>query len=719
MKNSSFTQLSQSLYSYDLTSSNFLHQPSTDALDLVINYFTNYYYKVNIFTSFSKKLTLLEKLEINNFHPRDVDPRDFSKNRETSTELASILFLEDESIYGYFQKRGISYLFNPQVDLVIPLNKAGINIDSNLKRVIELYPELPYKISSPFDILGFSFKSKGNIVLILLLIGFIVSLFNLTQPLITSFLTNTAIPSSSKSVIYQIIFPAFVVMALTGLFQYFQGLLTVRIESDVDIRLQTAVWIRTFKFPISFISSFTAGDLNSRILSITTLRQLLGNQAVSTLVGFLFSFVYFVLMFISNWLYSLVALAVTFVFVLLLSYTVYKQAILQWPTLQLSADLTSFTFESIRGVSQIRSCQVEFFIWKKWLNEITNIALLQRSSSFWSNLASAISSLIQPIGTCALFAVIVYQLVISPTEGSSSASVLITFLPFYTAYSAFNQNMTGVFSTLINVAGSSIVNWKRAEPTIYEPMESGYSPNSVIAEITGSVEFNKIAFRYPDSGFNILQNVNFNVPAGSFTAITGPSGSGKTTLISLLLSFNNQSSGTILIDGISLNDYNIRDLRKQFGVVMQLAPLPSGTILKIVCAGRSYTEEEVWDSLEQAAVASQIRLMPLGLDTVLNENSDSISGGQKQRIAIARALISKPKILLLDEATSALDNESQDIVSTNLNTLSMTRIVIAHRLSTIKTADQIVYIDNHTVTAVGTFDDLREKGILRDSKQLL
>ena len=181
----------------------------------------------------------------------------------------------------------------------------------------------------------------------------------------------------------------------------------------------------------------------------------------------------------------------------------------------------------------------------------------------------------------------------------------------------------------------------------------------------------------------------------------------------MLLGFVAPNGGELLVDGIPLSQLAIRSYRRQLGVVMQTARLNGGSIYDVICGGVQRSEEEVWEALERAAVADEVRAMPMQLETLLSESGGNISGGQGQRIAIARALITKPKVLIMDEATSALDNTSQQAITRTINELGITRISIAHRLTTIQQADQIVILERGKPAESGSWEQLQSHGYLQ------
>jgi subfamily B ATP-binding cassette protein MsbA len=225
----------------------------------------------------------------------------------------------------------------------------------------------------------------------------------------------------------------------------------------------------------------------------------------------------------------------------------------------------------------------------------------------------------------------------------------------------------------------------------------------------GKMQFSHVNFAYEVSK-PVLKDIHFTVEPGEVVALVGRSGSGKSTLVSLLPRFYADYTGDILLDDISIKDYRLADLRRQFSMVSQNVTLFNDTVANNIAYGcfGEVTEQEILAAAKAAYVLDFIEQMPNGLHTLIGENGVLLSGGQRQRIAIARAILKNAPILILDEATSALDTESERYIQAALEKLmrNRTTLVIAHRLSTIEHADKIVVMDQGIITEVGSHAEL-------------
>ena len=241
-----------------------------------------------------------------------------------------------------------------------------------------------------------------------------------------------------------------------------------------------------------------------------------------------------------------------------------------------------------------------------------------------------------------------------------------------------------------------------AEPTLN-------SSRAALPAIRGDIEFEHVTFRYRADGPEVLHDVSFQIPAGQVVGIVGESGSGKSTLAKLMQRLYVPESGRVLVDGVDIAQIDASWLRRQMGIVLQENVLFNRSVRdNIALADPAFPIERVIAAAKLAGAHEFILELPEGYDTIVGERGSTLSGGQRQRIAIARALITNPRILILDEATSALDYESERKIQENMKEIAKDRTVfiIAHRLSTVRKTDRILGIDHGRLVEDGTHDEL-------------
>jgi ABC-type bacteriocin/lantibiotic exporter with double-glycine peptidase domain len=302
---------------------------------------------------------------------------------------------------------------------------------------------------------------------------------------------------------------------------------------------------------------------------------------------------------------------------------------------------------------------------------------------------------------------LIATLIIFAVATWTKSSLLLNIGGFLAFFTAFGQSMgsVGAWAAGMSEALIAIPHLTRLRPLISGVAEIS-EDRKPPGELSGSVEFSRMTFRYVSNGPPVLDNVSLRINAGEYVAIVGPSGSGKSSLFRLLLGFEKAESGAVFFDGKAIDTLDISAVRRQLGVVLQHGTLASGSIYENICGGVQLPLEQAWEAARLAGLDADIKALPMGMHTVVSEGVNTLSGGQRQRVMIARAVARRPRILLFDEATSALDNQSQAIVSASLGNLNVTRIVIAHRLSTVRQVDRIIVLVDGKVVQTGSFAEL-------------
>ena len=322
------------------------------------------------------------------------------------------------------------------------------------------------------------------------------------------------------------------------------------------------------------------------------------------------------------------------------------------------------------------------------------------------------------------------QLLSSSLVQVAAAVALVLLMIIATRPSILNEISAGTFTSIFWAMIGTIPPLKRltgvqsqiqkgiaAADSIFQVLDRDAEVDSgklTLDRAAGQISFNDVSFSYEGSDKLILDNVSFEVPANSVTALVGASGSGKTTLAGLIPRFYSYSSGHILLDGKELSEYSLDSLRSQIALVSQDVVLFNDTVAGNIAYGAlsDASEEDIIKAATAAHAMTFIEHLEKGLNTPVGENGTLLSGGQRQRLAIARALLKNAPILILDEATSALDSESERAIQQALKEVMKhrTTLVIAHRLSTIEKADQVIVLDQGKVVESGTHTQLLERG---------
>ena len=366
------------------------------------------------------------------------------------------------------------------------------------------------------------------------------------------------------------------------------------------------------------------------------------------------------------------------------------------------ADLSQILQETIAGNRVVKAFGMEGFEIGKFRQAARS---LLHENMRWIRAFAATSPVMDLLGA------VVVALVLLVARGEIKAGRMSVGLFVSFAYALFKayepiKRLGNVYQLFLQAAGVS----RQVFAFIDLPCEVMEAPGArTLPPFSRSIEFDRASFAYDEGGPLILKNIDLKVSAGAVVAIVGSSGAGKTTLVNLLPRFHEVTSGSLRIDGYSVNDVALRSLREQMAIVTQETILFNDTVRNNLCYGRpDMPQDKIIAAAKAASAHDFIMQMPLGYETVIGDRGQRLSGGQRQRLAIARALLKNAPILILDEATSELDSESEMLVQSALNNLMTGRtvFVIAHRLSTIRRADMIAVLDDGVIRERGTHEEL-------------
>jgi subfamily B ATP-binding cassette protein HlyB/CyaB len=477
------------------------------------------------------------------------------------------------------------------------------------------------------------------------------------------------------------------------------------ISTRVDTRLQLHIFSRLLSLPLDYFEQTQAGLTIHRLLQVYRVREFVTGKLMGTFLDcmtlvFLLPFLFWL-----NTTLSWMVVAAAGMIAVIIMIFLKPIGRLVGRVQQAESMKSSVLVESVQGIRTLKTLALEPQRKMEWDARVATAGELRLEAGRLSNWPQ---TLITPIETFINRGVIMVGAYLALDSGSTvGVGALVAFMMLG---ARVTQPLVGLAKLIedfqevraaVNEVGSVLNN--RPE----QQSGAGLRPN-----FEGAVSFEELTFTYPTGKTPALDKVNFSIPAGTMLGVVGRSGSGKSTLTRLLQGVNREYSGFLKIDGAELREINLAHLRRSFGVVLQDNFLFRGTVRDNISAGRpGLTIEDVVRAARLAGAEEFIERLPQGYDTWIEEGSSNISGGQKQRLAIARALITDPRIMILDEATSALDPESEALVNANLTRIGRgrTMVIVSHRLASLVECDQILVMDRGKVIDVAPHTVLLER----------
>ena len=470
-----------------------------------------------------------------------------------------------------------------------------------------------------------------------------------------------------------------------------------RILTKINVAVEAAVMNRMLNLPVKFYREYSSGELSQRSGYVQSLCSLMVQTAVSVSTSIVYLISYSAQMFDYGPKLVLPAVAGILITALVNTVTVFAQVKSTKKVMLCSTKTSGLTYSTITGIQKIKLAGAEKRMYSRWARLYAEEASELYNPPVFLKLSSTITLAVSLLST-----LIIYYIAVKNVYGVND---------YYAFMNAYGMIM-GAFTTITTTV-SSIANIRpildMTKPILKTVPEIDEAKKEITA-LNGGIELSNLCFAYDDGQDDVIHNLSLKINPKEYVAIVGSTGCGKSTLIRLLLGFEKAQKGTIYYDNEDMATLDLRSLRRLIGTVMQDGKLFNGDIYSnIVISAPQLGLDDAWKAAEIAAIADDIRKMPMGMNTVISEGQGGISGGQRQRLMIARAVAPNPKILIFDEATSALDNITQKRVTEAIDSLGCTRIVVAHRLSTIKHADRIIYLDKGSIAEEGTYDELIAK----------
>lgn len=535
-----------------------------------------------------------------------------------------------------------------------------------------------------------------------------VSVLQILPPFLVMAALDRVLTHNTVSTLTLITLMLVLVTVYEALISYARREIVEVMSTRIDARLNVHVFRRLLALPIEFFERSPTGETTHKISQVFKIRDFLTGKLVSTVLDLLTLVVLLPFLFyMSVTLAWMVLVASACVGGLVLAFlpairTVYARLIAA--EIQKGGTLV----ETMHGMRTVKSLAIEDVRKREWDERVAESGKARLAAGRIVNWAQTLSLPLERFIDRGILLCGAYIVVLAPagTTGITAGS-LIAFMMLggrvaspLISFAKLLQDIEEIRMSISQVA--EVLN----HPTETEAARSGLRP-----QFAGQISFEEVGFRYPGAQSAALREVSFSIPAGTMLGLVGRSGSGKSTIARLLQGINRDYTGRLKIDGSDLREINLTHLRRSFGVVMQDNFLFRGTVRENIIAGRpGLTFEDVIRAARLAGAEEFVERLPRGYETWIEEGSANLSGGQRQRLAIARALITDPRLLILDEATSALDPESEALVNANLQRIASgrTMIIVSHRLSSLIRCDQILVLDKGSAIAIGPHDHLVE-----------
>jgi ATP-binding cassette subfamily B protein len=487
---------------------------------------------------------------------------------------------------------------------------------------------------------------------------------------------------------------------------YARRLIIAVLAIRIDTKLNMHIFNRMIRLSIDYFERHPAGDTLHRLQAIYQVREFITGRLLTTFLDLITLLMILpVLFYLSSTLtWLVVASACLLSIVILVFLGPVTRAMSQ--LIQSEINKAAVMTETVFGMRTVKSLALEPQRITLWDERVADTAKWRMRVARISNWPQTIATPISRFMWMGVMLIGAYM-AMNDNTGYMIGS-LFAFMMLSGRVAQPLVSAAGLTEKYLEVKTSIAL----AADVLNRPMESNAASGGLRPRFAGAITFEDVTFTYPTGQTPALERVSFSIPAGTMLGVVGRSGSGKSTITRLLQGINREYSGFVKLDGSDLREINLRHLRQSFGVVLQDNFLFRGSIRDNIISGRpGLTMDDVVRAARLAGAEEFIERMPHGYETYIEEGSPNLSGGQKQRLAIARAVITDPRLLILDEATSALDPESEALVNANLLRIGRgrTMVIVSHRLSSLTECDLTLVLDRGQVVDIAPHHVLLER----------
>lgn len=479
-----------------------------------------------------------------------------------------------------------------------------------------------------------------------------------------------------------------------------------RITLKYYINVATRIFWHFLRLPVDVLSTYSPGDLVSRIKSGYSTAQNLSIKLLPSVVVVIQIVVMLILMLFYSPILSLVSLFSVVVNVISLRMVSHKQKKISQAMEESNSGMQSLIMSGISNIETVKAAGAEGAFFRRTMNSfgqfINNNSVLSANLVKFNFLPTFLQQITSMLSLClgAIFII----------KGEMTVGSLMAFQGFLVQFLRPVTLLTRTNQLLLSASTSAERLLEVMDHPTDVPSEIVLPEKELIGKLKGRVQINNVTFGYDRNLPPLIENLSFTIEPGKSVALVGGSGSGKSTLANLVTGLYKPWSGEILYDGKKKDEINRYDFYNSMSVVNQDIVLFDGTVAENIKMWDDVTEDFAMVlAARSAQIHQDIAQRPDGYETVLTGGGSNFSGGQRQRIEIATALAKEPSIIVMDEATSALDPATEANVMDHIKELGITMVIVAHRLSTIRDCDEIIVLENGKITDRGTHDELMKR----------